>query len=181
MASPKTQVAAKTSGQPADQSNTTARKERPIIFSGPMVHAIQLGRKSQTRRIVKDLTRISRQACPYGKPGDRLWVKETFKRKQGRIIWRSDDPLDEGPWTSPLFLRRQESRLVLELTEIDYELLHDVDEPDAMREGMPSDWQQSSIAWFERQWKTVNGVASWNSNPLVWVLGFRVVRDKIAT
>ena len=90
-------------------------KERPILFSGPMVKAIIDGRKTQTRRIVKlprgfdvncyprdkcgldrvgvnadgmlelrvqtavDDDEIHLFACPYGKPGDRLWVRETWK------------------------------------------------------------------------------------------------------
>ncbi len=139
-----------------------------------MVHAIEAGRKSQTRRIVKDLARAAVQFCPYGQPGDMLWVKETFKRNAGQIIWRADHAAQKGPWTSPLFLKREESRLLLELTEIDIEPLHHVDEPDAMREGMPADWVKSPIEWFEAQWHAVNGAASWQSNPLVWVLGFRV-------
>jgi hypothetical protein len=174
MTSPKKQLAAKTAGR-AKKDGAAPRRERPIIFSGPMVHAIQAGRKSQTRRIVKDTTRVSRDTCPYGKPGDRLWVKETFKRQDGSIIWRADHPSVDGPWTSPLFLRREESRLLLELAEIDYELLHDVDEPDAIREGMPKHWAESPIEWFKGQWHAVNGAASWDSNPVVWVLGFRVV------
>ena len=144
-----------------------------------MVHAIQTGRKSQTRRIVKDMSRVSAHSCPYGRPGDLLWVKETFKRKEDGIVWRADHPSDKGPWTSPLFLRRQESRVVLVLTEIDYEPLHDVDEPDAIREGMPGDWLKSPVDWFKTQWQAVNGVASWGSNPLVWVLGFRVSQHLI--
>jgi hypothetical protein len=71
-------------------------KERPILFSGEMVRAILEGRKTQTRRVVKDLDLIQYttdgvpgfedeagdhrqtvEACPYGKPGDRLWVRET--------------------------------------------------------------------------------------------------------
>jgi hypothetical protein len=68
-------------------------KERPILFSGPMVRAILAGRKTQTRRIVKpgivrydngDWPWGAEKAlnpgglCPYGNPGDRLWVRETF-------------------------------------------------------------------------------------------------------
>ena len=71
-------------------------KERPILFSGPMVRAILDGRKTQTRRVVK-LNAAGRVkepgsprnwhlddpdavlACPYGQPGERLWVRETFK------------------------------------------------------------------------------------------------------
>jgi hypothetical protein len=72
-------------------------KERPILFSSPMVRAINEGRKTQTRRVMKpqiteetcfagfegmgylpvrrDETPI---LCPYGVPGDRLWARETW-------------------------------------------------------------------------------------------------------
>lgn len=83
-------------------------KERPILFSGPMVRAILAGRKTQTRRIVKPhrdddcfvlvdygdgwwpwrsddgesnaLSDGTEQIirCPYGHPCDRLWVRETW-------------------------------------------------------------------------------------------------------
>ena len=72
-------------------------KERPILFSAPMVRALLDGSKTQTRRIVKPqpigemcfesgppdyknvyaiLNDEKRIPCPYGQPGDRLWVKE---------------------------------------------------------------------------------------------------------
>lgn len=70
-------------------------KELPILFSTPMVQALLEGRKTQTRRILKNIPRISdnvertgqllsksqtlREAfCPYGEPDDRLWVREKF-------------------------------------------------------------------------------------------------------
>lgn len=73
--------------------------ERPIIFSVPMVSAILDGRKTMTRRVVKlrdpsqtysvhdddgwpmsadDGGDWHRDRCPYGQPGDRLWVREVF-------------------------------------------------------------------------------------------------------
>jgi hypothetical protein len=81
-------------------------KENPIIFSGPMVRAILNGRKTQTRRIVKPQPDVAHDGepywnicgyrawrhrsvgdmggnkilCPYGVPGDRIWVKETWRR-----------------------------------------------------------------------------------------------------
>ena len=72
-------------------------KERPILFSGPMVRAILDGRKTMTRRVVKlrygaDVVVTNGQVwkparvdyagyvdCPYGQVGDRLWVREAFQ------------------------------------------------------------------------------------------------------
>lgn len=63
-------------------------KERGIIFSAPMVRALLEGRKTQTRRVVKPQpSRVGLLGpivaersidCPYGQPGDRLWVRETW-------------------------------------------------------------------------------------------------------
>lgn len=76
-------------------------KERPILFSGPMVQAILDRRKTQTRRVVSlrgealayfnslsdpGLSGRVKEWCPYGKPGDRLWVRET---------WRTAKSLDD--------------------------------------------------------------------------------------
>lgn len=69
---------------------TKTIKERPILFSAPMVRAILDGRKTQTRRVVKpkdlewmDVHQGLRESdnevcCPYGMTGDRLWVRETW-------------------------------------------------------------------------------------------------------
>jgi hypothetical protein len=93
--------------------------DRPILFSDPMVRALLDGSKTQTRRIVKpwsskpsnaavpadvaylpDFT-CYRSTCPYGQPGDRLWVRETFfaygrwetrySEKKGRDEWHFVD------------------------------------------------------------------------------------------
>lgn len=72
-------------------------REKPILFSGPMVKAILDGRKTQTRRVIKPqpdseinpvwideaecfqwATAEFRRWCPYGLLGDRLWVRETW-------------------------------------------------------------------------------------------------------
>lgn len=80
---------------------TCAVRERPILFSGQMVRAILRGEKAQTRRVVagagcQQATEVVKEAdgwwfydtinrgccgpinCPYGQPGDRLWVREAF-------------------------------------------------------------------------------------------------------
>lgn len=89
-------------------STETAAKERPILFSGPMLRAILSGAKTQTRRVVKpqlgpnadwvpwegigwkaqgiiaDIPQEFRTGtglltCPHGVAGDRLWVRETWR------------------------------------------------------------------------------------------------------
>jgi hypothetical protein len=80
-------------------------KERPILFSGPMVRAILDGSKTQTRRVAKEfdempnldgiLQRFPRQnGCRHGSPGDRLWVRETFAMNEAKagppVVYRAD-------------------------------------------------------------------------------------------
>lgn len=69
-------------------------KERPILFSAPMVRAILDGRKTQTRRYLTSDTNftcaeLTKLKCRYGVPGDRLWVRETWcavlPRKDGGL------------------------------------------------------------------------------------------------
>jgi hypothetical protein len=87
---------------------TVQQRERPILFSAPMIRAILDGRKTQTRRVVKpqpvdedeagwyiQVPTADRRApglvfndrkyikCPYGQSGDRLWVRETWAHSDG--------------------------------------------------------------------------------------------------
>lgn len=139
-------------------------KERPILFSGPMVRAIIDDLKTQSRRILKrnaagrvqlhgktwhtdDPNAI--KACPYGLPGDRLWVKETWltdkkydSLKPSEIprsapieYCASDIPFHFGKKRSSLFMPRWMSRLVLEIKNIRIERLQDISPEDAQAEG----------------------------------------------
>jgi len=74
-------------------------KERPILFSGPMVRAILAGTKTQTRRIVKPQPQLAggsfyADGCPYGASGGRLWVRETW-RSWERTCREDDDRGEE--------------------------------------------------------------------------------------
>lgn len=161
-------------------------RERPILFSGPMVRAILAGNKTQTRRIAKpvkhpDLGKlydagalvlerepqhVIDRACPYGRPGDRLWVRETFVQgfpydaqqdrhlqydEEGnelpmRTWYRATDPDigwadDDGwqtnvPWRPSIHMPRHACRLILEITGVRIERLQAISEADAEAEGV---------------------------------------------
>lgn len=151
-------------------------KERPILFSTPMVRAILEGRKTQTRRVVK-LTDAGRvkfaqrnwhladpnavQACPFGQPGDRLWVRETFQPIFAEGVDYEDADWETGKgysiryvatdgiedWVDPddnttnrcmpsIHMPRWASRITLEIEDIRVERLLDIDIDDIAREGL---------------------------------------------
>ena len=147
-------------------------KERPIIFSAPMVRAILDGRKTQTRRVVKltDSGRVKEpgsprnwhlddpeavMACPYGVPGDRLWVRETWcpgsatplgigllpcigpAHLGDKIAYRATDDYggDDPPWRPSIHMPRWASRITLEIVSVRVERVQDISEEDALAEG----------------------------------------------
>jgi hypothetical protein len=131
-------------------------KERPIIFSGPMVRAILAGNKTQTRRIVKGaalswLTESEftpeftanpeNNLSPYGYAGDRLWVRETWQMNEppSGAIYRAGDIAGhiDGGWRPSIFMPRWASRLTLEITAVRVERLQEISTADAMEEGIP--------------------------------------------
>lgn len=156
---------------------TTTPRERPILFSAPMVSAILDGRKTMTRRVVKASAwhdygdvddygklvsswEVDLDRCPYGLPGDRLWVKEKFKPlpmqvpTDGTSRWliqyaaggqrECDAPAGYNPmlynyerWTSSLFMPRWASRITLAVTEVRVERLQAISEADCWAEAPP--------------------------------------------
>ena len=142
---------------------------------------------------------------PYGKVGDHLWVRETHhvvggtadyeieEIKQGLqdiknfVSYKADgygNPCDGG-WTSPMFMPRWASRILLEITDIRVERLQDISCEDAVKEGFsdkkPSGMQPAMMpnpkADFRNYWDTLNAKKGypWSSNPWVWVVEFKVV------
>src|SRR5581483_6441970 len=140
--------------------------EIPILMRGDMVRATLAGIKSQTRRIVKPWQPDEETAmhfnngkaeslrCPYGKAGDRLWVKETFfdcsKHRHAPIfaaadtyIYRADYEYREQErsvigchhWQPSIFMPRQASRLHLDVLKIRVERVQEISEADAIAEG----------------------------------------------
>lgn len=158
-------------------------KEIPILFSTEMVKAILAGRKTQTRRIVKangkatafriavmpDGTKIpfgidedeamqDYIKCPYGKPGDRLWVRETWQHMEdhwfdaSRFFYKADYPYyfddvtisaSDIRWKPSIFMPREACRIILEVTDVRVEMLQDISEEDAIAEGVGSGFQMN--------------------------------------
>ncbi|WP_046111783.1 hypothetical protein [Aquincola tertiaricarbonis] len=152
-------------------------KERGILFSAPMVRALLAGTKTQTRRLVKpppthfvggpgvidshgkpvprapavDDGVSSREiVCPYGVPGDRLWVRETWahhvqaqaaaRDEDGPFVYAADGPSAlehrlQTKWTPGIYMFRWASRITLEITDVRVERLQDISEADAWAEG----------------------------------------------
>jgi hypothetical protein len=153
-------------------------KERPILFSAPMVRAILDGRKTQTRRVIKEKLMRGEGAhvnnCQYGKPGDRLWVRETFCYHDylARYLYKADG-VTGVKWKPSIFMPRIASRIMLEITGIRVERLQDISEEDAIAEGWPK-----SSDWYRSLWESINGQGSWVLNPWVWVIEFMVLNNE---
>ena len=200
-------------------------KERPILFSAPMVRAILEGRKTVTRRIVKpvrgyedcsirrpDKAAASHsvwwhgrfesvgvmQDCPYGKPGDRLWVREAWARigiaqapDQEWVVYRESDNRTDygGPWKPGIHMLRRDSRILLEITDVRVERLQDISPDQAFAEGVNGSMcqqflessptrftcREAEIHGFSGLWESINGADSWDANPWVWVVEFKQV------
>lgn len=140
-------------------------KERGMLFSGSMVMALLDGRKTQTRRIVKNhnfsivngrphYAKLdgSFYDCPYGVAGDRIWVRETWsgprleerarnpKHPMDVVTYRADAGRHEQEvtsWRRSIHMPRWASRITLEITEVRVERLQDISEEDAQAEGVP--------------------------------------------
>ncbi|MGP5284227.1 hypothetical protein ACTXNJ_23945 [Pseudomonas helleri] len=209
-----------------------AIKERQILFLAPMVRAILEGRKTVTRRPVKatkahadgfmmlDHGKGWRPynafgdfasdhegmeypiACPYGKLGDRLWVRETCfindyreasvpeqERADCEIHYRADGIPDfEGEeelirWRPSIHMPRWASRILLEVTDVRVERLQDITEEQALAEGIKKhsdggyhveDGKHFSDSPVESFACLWSSVGGdWDANPWVWCVSFK--------
>lgn len=198
--------------------------DRPILFSAPMVRAILAGTKTQTRRAMRDQPcelldfnrgRLSIRVrgavyqafspqfppvrCPYGRPGDRLWVREAwapYMGKYGRPTYRADPewqgvpaPRPDGRWRPSIHMPRAASRITLEVVSVRVERLQDISEADSIAEGIERsgecNWRDyldhphndftSARRSYRSLWDHINGPGAWDANPFVWVVEFKRV------
>lgn len=143
--------------------------ERGILFNGDMVRAILGGRKTVTRRVLKtqptlkdgfwqlggagwsarinSITPVAGHSlagrCPYGKPGDRLWVRETWAPGATQVMYRAEcNPSyrpPDGKWKPSIHMPRWASRILLEVTAVHVQRLQDITEEQAQAEGVMHD------------------------------------------
>lgn len=210
----------------------TRIKERPILFSAPMVRAILEDRKTVTRRVMTPQptwineaagSYVSRASgrfyaprdewlhwrgervtpndprCPFGQPGDRLWVREAFRpiypqhasyngyspieydyRATYKLGSRPRDSFELPKWSPSIHMPREASRILLEVTAVRVERLNDIGCEQARAEGYPADREaetggsnMDAWLWFRSQWDEIAGQGSYNENPWVWVVEFR--------
>lgn len=147
-------------------------KERPIIFNGPMVRAIFADEKGETRRIVRPPFEVHQNSfitrprgndrlcpypCPYGTPGDRLWVREAARRASTRsaalqfaaIEYRADEAVRSLPakvydvkpfrwvkWSPSIHMPRWASRILLEVLTVHAERLQAITTKGILAEGV---------------------------------------------
>ena len=136
-------------------------KDRPILFSGPMVRAILDGRKTQTRRVIKPqpvwvhvrepILQYRRKVglayvlCPYGQPGDRLWCRETWAPSVAGVTappfhyladFKPAEFAEMVRWKPSIYMPRWASRITIEITAVRVERVCQITEQDALAEGV---------------------------------------------
>ncbi|EJD6640751.1 hypothetical protein NPI44_004359 [Citrobacter freundii] len=127
--------------------------------------------------------------CPFGAVGDRIWVRETFcavpdhEEPAGcsALLYAADGNGPYGKWTPSIHMPRWASRILLEITSVRVERLHDMNETDSLAEGIQfSPYPLVSLNEFALLWESIYNVdpsKSWKANPWVWVIEFKHVLE----
>ena len=191
--------------------------ERPILFKTEMVQAIMAGRKTQTRRIAfpgNYLRKFGHSKYPNAwwyrgnvfrtfddfiknpqsprclyKPGDILWVRETWYKDAGRYMYKANYSKDEKfyrngkevgiCWQPSIHMPKEAARTFLRVEAVWCERLQDMDEKAAIAEGFVDSpaGTDSPLLRFEELWdKTIKRddlrEFGYHANPWVWVIEF---------
>lgn len=129
--------------------------------------------------------------CPYGKPGDYLWVRETWDVRflegvnEKQLCFRADMTSIKCPdkfkgelnynWRPSIFMPRWASRILLEVVSVRVERLKEMKYEDLEREGLSGEVNCAIDSWINL-WNSINGKKHpWESNPWVWVVEFKRV------
>jgi len=147
-----------------------------ILFNTAMVRAILDGRKTVTRRVIKDNVKERWDSCfwdcersnkyaPY-QPGDILWVRETWqcinpysdKEYVYKATCDKDYAVDIGNWCPSIHMPREAARIFLRVTDVRAERLQEITIEDVWHEGVDvGDVPEEDVN------KLVAGVLNWDS------------------
>lgn len=194
-------------------------KEHPIIYSTPMIKAYMEDRKTMTRRVMKPQPKMIHEIfqhqgyvyaqtellerdknllngcvrCPYGQPGDALWIRQTFFANLGKLLFtkeelsrlKNDKEFNElaqssglqidVKWTPAIFMPRKWSFYTQTITSIRVERLQDITEEDAEKEGIEFVLTHKTRRdQFATLWDSINAKRGypWASNPWIWVISY---------
>lgn len=113
-------------------------------------------------------------AVPHSEDGrkpsaivDRSRIHYAATEERGGLLWRQS-----------MFIPRWASRITLEVVSVRVERLHDISEADAMAEGITHSTMNNPRVEYQWLWESINGLGSWNANPWVWVIEFKVVESR---
>ena len=123
---------------------------------------------------------------------DRLWVRERFSycpvdfKDTNGIIYKADNKYNDyvasHEWVSPLFMRKINSRITLEITDVRVERVTDISELDCEVELGVKPYSLGNDAYkqFAELWDSLNAKRGypWKDSPFVWVYEFKRVRDE---
>jgi hypothetical protein len=187
-------------------------KEIGILFTPDNIRAIRELRKTQTRRTINphpgfesggEMSKVFRDnvnfnggravyKCPYGVPGDRLYIKEGIIRHASipqLVGYYMDGCRVTEHWEkrmTAMFMPKWAARTWLEITDVRVQRLQDISEADAKAEGPSLDggpWilggkHETYRAAFFELWDSININAKkhpWVNNDWVWAITFRKV------
>lgn len=135
--------------------------------------------------------------CPYGVPGDRLFVRESIsgplpldvEHKRFTGFYRASDPDRKVKWRPSIHMPRWACRTVVELTDVRVERVESIREEDAIAEGFSAtpatqpgwDGKNGTLLTardnFLHTFYDLNKRAPRDTNPWVWVLTFKKIES----
>ena len=197
-------------------------RDYPILFDTEMVQAIISGSKNATRRLFKSpLSKAMEPAheiyhdgvewiarlkngqcykypivCPWGAPGDYLWVKETWKPEcvyvngnAASYYYLADNPSSKSTvnkFRPSIHMPKTAARIWLQITDVKAQRIQTITEAEAWAEGVQlakilglgeigqSNYREGFIA----KWISIYGIESFYENPWVWAIKFSVCESK---
>lgn len=176
-------------------------RERPILFNTEMVMALLEGRKTCTRRVLKQPFEVhpngyitkprgTERLCPYippYQPGDILYVRETWCKgsygdEKEKYYYKADNNNFFCTWHPSIHMPKEAARIWLKVTEVRAEHLQDITEEQAISEGIFIDKynldcgydydSEFAFLWNSTIKKSDLDVYGWLANPYVWVIEF---------